>query len=61
MNYLLIIIYIIGTHSCFRKNAKTQKRKKVYSARARHPPPPYKKQTPWHGRKIFLAMQKTGR
>ena len=39
------------------KNAK----KKVYSAKARHPPPPYKKQTPWHGRKIFLAMQKTGR
>lgn len=43
-----------------RKNAKMQK-KKVYSARTRHPPPPYKKQTPWHGRKIFLAMQKTGR
>ena len=47
-----------------QKTQKTQKRKnakKVYSARARHPPPPYKKQTPWHGRKIFLAMQKTGR
>jgi hypothetical protein len=42
-----------------RKNAKMQK--KVYSARARHPPPPHKKQMPWHGRKIFLAMQKTGR
>ena len=25
MNHLLIIIYIIGTHTCFRKNTKMQK------------------------------------
>ena len=25
MNHLLIIIYIIGTHTCFHKNTKTQK------------------------------------
>jgi hypothetical protein len=44
-----------------QKTQKCKNAKKVYSARARHPSPPYKKQTPWHGRKIFLAMQKTGR
>ena len=27
MNHLLIIIYIIGTHTCFHKNTKTQKHK----------------------------------
>ena len=25
MNHLLIIIYIIGTHTCFHKNTKTQR------------------------------------
>jgi hypothetical protein len=27
MNHLLIIIYIIGSHTCFHKNTKTQKHK----------------------------------
>ena len=27
MNHLLIIIYIIGTHTCFHKNTKTQNAK----------------------------------
>ena len=33
--------------------------KKVYSARARQPTPLYKKQTPWHGRKILHALRIT--
>lgn len=60
INELFIDYYIYNRHALMfpqkRKNAK-----KVYSARARQPAPPHKKHTPWHGRKIFLAMQKTGR
>ena len=71
MNHLLIIIYIIGTHTCFHKNAKTQKHKNAKKQNTsteaslhdlcrltKHLNFFYTPPCAWHGKNYGMAWQK---